>query len=198
MAPILMAGLSLLPKLPKLWNKVARIFNKKVPSSISDAITLASEVKTVIKSGQITPDQQIALEQTMAEHEEEMAKIALENNKLFYGELEGIRQLEIAAYNSGDQYVARTRPKLLRAWSNYAIIYAFYVPLVVFAAHSLDVDTNLILSVVKWIGSFVFGTFSTAFLGYTTARTIDKRNPNFKESDNILGKVVKNILINKN
>lgn len=197
MAPIVMTGLSLLPKIPKLWKGIASIFKKKIPTSVSDAISLASEVKNAIKQGKLTPEQQIAIEQIMMEHEEEMAKIALEREKLFYGELDGIRQLEIAAYSSGDQFVARTRPKLLRDWSKYAVIFAFYAPLVVLAGHSIGLDTTLCLSIVKWIGGFIFSTFSSAYLGYTTARTIDKKNPNYKESDNLLGKAVKTILVGK-
>jgi len=203
MAPLLLAGLSLLPKIPAIWASVAGLFGKKVPDSIEAAGKLAEELTAVVTSGNISPEAKVELEKIMASHEEEMAKIALEEKrlalegtKLEYKDVQGVRDLEIAAYQTGDEYIARTRPKLLRDMWTAIRIFIFYVPLCVIAGHTIGLSASVLLAfigVVEWIGGWLFGTFGAAYLGYSAARSVDKKNPNFKNGGGILNKVVKNL-----
>lgn len=210
MAPILLAGLSLLPKIPKMWDAVAGLFGKKAPSGVMEAGELASGIMKDLKKDQISPEVQLKLEELCKEHEREMAKHALEEKKLKldetkleYKDAAGVRELEIAAYNVDDPLVRQTRPKILRKLFVGCIAYAFYAPLSVIAiaawsaAFPLTITTStvaLVVSMVKWIGGWLFGTFSASYLGYATARSVDKRNPIYKEGNGLLNKGVKKIM----
>jgi len=47
---------------------------------------------------------------------------------------------------------------------------------------------------IKWIGGWLFGTFATAYLGYTGARSLDKKDPSIKNKNNLVGTAMKYIL----
>lgn len=208
--PLIMAGLSLLPKIPAMWNAVAGMFGKKVPKGVEEAGSLAGEVMDAFKKGQLSPESQIKLKELMMEHEGEMARLAFEEKKLDFEEkklihedLNDIRDLEKESYKSEDQYVRRTRPKILRDLFTGCIAYAFYAPLCVIAitawsaAFPLTITAStvaLVVGMIKWIGGWLFGTFSTAYIGYAAARTVDKKKPEFKNGNNMLNKAAKFML----
>jgi len=202
MEPIILTGLALLPKIPAMWSAISGLFKKKLPKNESEAIELSKEISDLYKKGNLDPLVQIQLEKIIKDHQAQMSMIALEKEKLFYGELQGLRELEIAAYNSGDQYIARTRPGMLRKLFWLCVIYCGVAPLLIIGTMILTniykFDISLIesfISLIKWIGGFIFSTFTSGYLGYSAARTIDKKNPEFKEKDTVMGKVVKNFLV---
>uniref|UniRef100_A0A6M3IS22 Putative holin n=1 Tax=viral metagenome TaxID=1070528 RepID=A0A6M3IS22_9ZZZZ len=190
-------GLSLLPKLPELWGGIAGLFGKKVPDTIKDAGKLAGEVSDMIRKGEISPDIQVQLEMKIMEYKEriqelliEEKKIDLESKRIEYDEIQSKNDLEIAAYKSGDEYVARTRPMILRKLFGLVCLYSIYAPLCVIAAYTIGLPTAAIVSfteMIYWIGGFLFGTFGTSYLGYSAARSLDKRNPNIKNGNGFLG-----------
>lgn len=202
MEPIILTGLALLPKIPAMWSAISGLFKKKLPKTESEAIELSKEISDLYKKGNLDPLVQIQLEKIIKDHQAQMSMIALEKEKLFYGELQGLRELEIAAYNSGDQYIARTRPGMLRKLFWLCVIYCGVTPLLIIGtlilANIYKFDISLVesfISLIKWIGGFIFSTFTSGYLGYSAARTVDKKNPEFKEKDTVMGKVVKNFLI---
>lgn len=200
-APLLLAGLSLLPKIPNMWNAVANLFGKKAPKTITEAGKLASSVMDAFKKGELTPEAQVELEKIITSHEEVMARIALEEKELeFKGEelivtdLTDVRDLEKQSYKSDDEYVRRTRPKILRDFFKLTAAYVLYAPLAVIAAHSVGMNVVEFIPMLKWIGGFLFSTFGTSYLGYTGARLMDKRDPNFKNGSGVLNKLVKKMV----
>ena len=59
------------------------------------------------------------------------------------------------------------------------IWFAFTMPALVVAAAALGVEEKnlgIAIEIVIWIGGFLFGSFSTAFTGYTVGRSADKRS----------------------
>jgi len=195
--PLIMAGLSLLPKVPSIWGSVAGLFGKKAPVSIVEAGKLAGEVVNAFKKDEVPPEIAAKLEEIMNEHKEEMAKIALEEHRLEFENAAGMQQLEIESYKSEDEYVRRTRPKILRELFQACIVYAIFAPTLVVVGSIAGIEATVMMAcigMVKWIGGWLFGTFGTAYLGYAGARSVDKRNPNLKNNGSFLGKMVKAIL----
>jgi len=197
MAPLVMAGLSLLPKLPSIWSSVAGLFGKKAPSSVQEAGKLAGEVMNAFKKDEVPPEITAQLEELMNKHEEEMAKIALEEKRLEFENAAGMQNLEIESYKSKDEYVRRTRPMILRRLFYGCLTYVFFAPALIVVGSIAGVEAALMVTcigMVKWIGAWLFGTFGTAYLGYSGARSLDKRNPALKNNGNFLGKIVNTIL----
>jgi hypothetical protein len=195
--PLIMAGLSLLPKLPSIWEGVAGLFGKKVPGSIQEAGKLAGDVINSLKAGEVSPEIQVEMEKIMKEHEQEMAKITLEEHKLIAEGLSASQNLEAQAYKSHDEYVRRTRPMILRKLFYTCIGYVFFAPGIVVAAAVLGVEAailTVLVSMVEWVGGWLFSTFGAAYLGYAGARSLDKRNPELKNGNNLIGSAMKYIL----
>lgn len=206
-APLLLAGLSLLPKIPAMWNAVAGLFGKKVPDSVEEAGSLAEEVMDTLTKGRLSPEAQVKLKEIILQHEEEMArlsfeekKLAFEENKLIHEDLNDVRDLEKEAYKSEDAYVRRTRPMILRRLFGACMVYVFLVPVSIIVANKIGLDAASIADVTglfKWCAGWLFGTFSTAYLGYAAARTVDKKNPDFKDQNGMLNKMIKTALEGK-
>lgn len=195
--PLIAAGLSLLPKIPGMWDSVAGLFGKKAPSSIQEAGKLAGEVMGAFKKDEVPPEIAARLEEIMNQHKEEMAKIALEEHRLEFENAAGMQQLEIESYKADDEFVRRTRPLILRQLFQACIVYAVFAPTLIVVGSIAGVETALMMAcigMVKWIGGWLFGTFGTAYLGYAGARSLDKRNPSLKNNGTFLGKIVKSIL----
>lgn len=199
-APLIMAGLSLLPKIPAMWDAVAGLFGKKVPKSVEGAGNLASEVMDAFRKGRLSPEAQIKLKELILQHEAEMAKLAFEEKKLefekeklLHEDLSDVRDLEKESYKSEDQYVRRTRPMILRRLFGICTIYVFLAPAGVILGHEAGLDAETLkatVSMLEWCAGWLFGTFSTAYLGYAAARTVDKKNPEFKNGNGMLNKMV--------
>jgi len=201
MAPLLTAGLSLLPQLPKMWGAVAGIFGKKVPESVESAGKLAGEVMGLVQDGRATPEQTVMLEARIMEHKEtilkiqnEQAEIARQSRK---DQMSTTVQLMGQGLSSQDTYVARTRPKILRDLFAACVIYSLVCTILIAIMAVLKVPKgtlDTIISLMQWFGAAEWGTFTTAFVGYTTARSVDKRSPELKDKNNMIGKLLKTAL----
>jgi len=188
MAPLVLAGLSLLPKIPAIWGGIAGMFGKKVPAGVAEATDLASDVMNAFKKGEVPPEVQLEMEKLFKQHEKEMAELALEEKKLDYTDLAGVRELEMAAYKSEDTFVRQTRPKILRDMFKLVCAYALYAPLCLVAFSYTGLDLGIVIPMVKEIFVWLSGTFSLAYLGYAGARSIDKKNP---DNGSMVGKIAK-------
>lgn len=192
--PLLMTGLSLLPKIPSIWGAISGLFGKKVPETVEQAGKLAGEVMNSLKANEVSPEVKLEMEKIMNANKEEMAKVALEEHRLIAEGIAGTQQVEIESYKSDDVYVRRTRPMLLRRLFYACIVYAFFAPILIIGGALLGVEAAIItiaIGMVEWIGGWLFGTFGTAYLGYAGARSMDKKNPKLKEQENLLGKAMK-------
>jgi len=195
--PLIAAGLSLLPKLPSAWNAIAGLFGKKAPKGVVEAGKLAGEVMNAFKKDEVPPEITAKLEEIMKQHEQEMARIALEEKRLEFEDAAGMQQMEIESYRSQDEYVRRTRPMILRHLFYGCIGYAFFAPVMIIVAAKVSVEAVLLttlIGMVKYIGGWLFGVFASAYLGYSGARSLDKRNPSLKNGKNLIGKLMKTVL----
>jgi len=201
MAPLLAAGLSFLPQIPKMWGAVAGIFGKKPPATVEAAGKLAGEVADLVKGGQTTSEQDIMLQTAIMENKEvilqkqnDRAEIERQGRQ---DEMNATVQLMAQGINSQDPYVARTRPKILRDLFSSCVIYSITCIALIanMAIWGVKKDVlDQVIEIMKYFGAFQWGTFATAFVGYTTARTVDKKNPQIKEQGNMVGKLLKQIL----
>lgn len=219
MAPLLGIGLSLLPQIPKLWGAVAGIFGKSVPKTIEEAGKLAGDVLGSMQKGKVPPEQMMALEARIMENKETIMKLQNEKEQMYLKDEQHKRDTQVQLWandaNSTDLEVKRTRPKILRQMWKTCQVYIFLVVVVYGAAmfipieHTTEVvkdgvavketvivqrDMSGFTDIVKYLGYFLFGTFTAGFLGYTTARTIDKRNPNSKDGDGMGAKLLSTVL----
>lgn len=178
-APLILAGLSLLPKIPEIWSTVAGLFGKKVPDSIETAANLANDVFSAFKKDEVSPEVQVKLDQLMNQHKEKIAEIALEEKRIEYDLMKGSQEVEKEAYKSTDQFVRRTRPKILRDLFKLCAGYTLFAPLTIVALSYTDMDAATMMTVVnlfKYIGYSIFGAFTLNYGGYTAGRTIEKKN----------------------
>lgn len=95
------------------------------------------------------------------------------------------------------QYTKRTRPMILRKLFYSCIGFCFFAPISIIIISKLSIEKEIIIiitDIIKYIGTLLFSAFGTGFLGYTASRTIDKRNPNFKEENGIKNKIARKFL----
>lgn len=100
-------------------------------------------------------------------------------------------------YLSDDQYTRRTRPMILRKMFYSCIGFCFFAPMIIIITSKLSMEKEIMfifVDVIKYIGTLLFGAFGTGFLGYTASRTIDKKNPDFKNEEGIKNKIVNKFL----
>jgi len=198
MAPLIAAALPLLPKIPALAKTVAGIFGKRVPEGVTATAQIAGEVMDMVNKDQVTPEQRILLETAIMDHKEEILRIQNQRREI---ERQGQKdrmdttvQLMDQGSDSQDPYVARTRPKILRQLFWACIIYAFVVTIGGGVLSYKGTLSTELVALVRWIGAWLFGTFTTAFVGYTAARTVDKKNPDLKNQANLVGKLIKKMV----
>ena len=180
---LIAAGLSLLPKLPEIWDSVAKLFGKDTPKKVEEAADLANTIVEAFNKGNIPPQIQVELQKIFAEHEENMARIALDEKKLDYADLANQRELNKIYIQSEDEYVRRTRPTILRRLFGLVCTYTIGAPtMLVLSSKYTTMNIQILSNMLESIGQYLFGLFCLAYLGYTGARMMDKRNPNLKNS----------------
>lgn len=163
---------------PKVWGALASLFNKKVPETVIEAGGMIEDIAESIKEGQVSPEQQVELKRLLLQNKQIEEQVKYEREKLIYDDQAGGREVIKTALSSDDVYVRRTRPKILRWLFGVSAIYTFFAPSIYIAACSLGVSENklkILVEILTWIGGFLFTSFTTAFTGYTVARSIDKR-----------------------
>lgn len=189
-------GLSVLPKVPAIWGKVARIFGKEPPQAVDQAANLVEEIRGELAAGRMTPEQRAELERTFHAHRAEILDKYLDHvremERILAADAQGVRDLEAAAYQSGDPYVSHTRPKILRQMWGLIMVLAFAYPaFLVLAGRMLkpgpaEMVADFLLTFFTWLS----GVFAAAFIGYAAARTIDKRGA-APDPDTLKGKLFK-------
>ena len=178
LVPLIGLGLSLLPKIPGMWASVASLFGAKVPDTVTAAGALAEQVLSSVKAGTLSPEAQVELEKVFRAHEQAMATITLEERKIEMTGILGAQQVEIASYKSEDEYVKRTRPKILRGLFYLMAIYLLMLPCVVVFLNLVkasDSDTILVMSGLKEAFLYICATFSIAYTGYNVVRMSEKK-----------------------
>lgn len=199
--PLVTAGLSVLPKLPEAWEAVAGLFGKRVPDSIKAAGELAGEIIGEIEKGKVSAEQQIQLKSLFYEHEQRIQELSLREKEMEYEHLqrqnEQFVKLWTADTQSTNRFVAETRPLILRRFFWLCAIYSVVTPLSALGMVKLGLssgDLGIYFGVLKWIGGWMFGTFTAGYLGYVAGRSIDKKSPHLKGQNDLLGKVLRGIL----
>jgi len=179
MLPIL---LSLLPAAvkhaPDIIEGVGKIFGGKAEEIAKDAAGFANTVIKGVQTGVIPPEKQVELQRFLEENEIRLKEARLKELELQVRDAEGGRDVIKTALLSNDPLVRQARPRMMIKVGNACILFSFYAPLCIVAmgvwkvAPSIIVDT---MSMIKWIGGFLFSSFMTSFTGYTVARYGDKK-----------------------
>jgi len=220
--PILGLGLKLLPQIPALATSVAGMFGKKVPDSVTGMAKLAADVTGMVESGNMPPEQKMELEARIMEHQETILKIQNDQEQMRLADDQHKRDTQVALWaneaNSTDLEVKRTRPKILREMWRTCQWFIGAAVVVYGAATFLPIETStqvvedgvavtktvvtardmsMFLPLIQYLGGFLFGTFSAGFLGYTVARTVDKKNPDAIASEGVAGKLMRTFLGSK-
>lgn len=199
-------GKNLLKLIPGVGNFVA------VADLIGDvAETVGGETGAKIKQGlgmvteglheadaqveKMTPEQRLAIDEANHRHAERMRELGIEESRVDLEDVQGGRDLAKAEIASSDEYVRRTRPKLLR-WvtMGYLILCGLALPLVVVAAIWGDLDANaanlLVYVVCTLIGAM--GTLLAAmYRAYTGKRSAEKMASLGIQPEGFLDKLVK-------
>lgn len=199
MALPLLALLPLVPKIPSLVSSVFSIFGKKPPKLLSDVESVMSTIVEDVGQDKITPEQKVQLESALMDHERELIELSLKERELEQKGIANAFDLEKAAYQSGDQFVARTRPTILRRLFTLCAVYVIFAPLLVLIGGLTIGSTTLVsaatmailIPMLEHISTWLFGVFASSFLGYSALRTADKRNPDLKNGNGLISKVMK-------
>jgi len=155
---------SLIGKLTKS-DKAEEIAEKVM--GFAQAVTGQDDPEKAVKAIEADPELALEFQRDLHAYELELAKLE-------YADAAGGREVIKTALLSDDPIVRRARPMMMILLGKACVYYAFYAPLAVVAAQSVGIDTTAFMTVIKWIGGFLFGSFSTAFTGYTVARSVDK------------------------
>jgi hypothetical protein len=184
-APLIGLGISLIPKIPAMWDAIAKLFGAKVPETVVQAGQLAETVLGAVTGGQVKPEQMAELQKIIMSHEEEMAKIALEERKvdvqetqIKYDLMKGAQNVEIESYKSDDSYVRQTRPLILRKLFYLLGGYVVFAPILIVLMYYLKMGDGAVAAVSDMLGqSFMYlsGIFAVAFTGYTIVRGQEKK-----------------------
>ena len=176
-----MAALSFIPGVGPILTgleKVANAIGGSAGEKIIRGISTVSDGLTEAGKNPMSPEQQAELEKARMETEVDLAEIGFKKEKLVYDDTAGGREVVKTALLSNDPIVRQARPRMMVKLGNFCIYFAFYAPLSVIAAghaHFSAATMTDFMSMLKWIGGFLFSAFMTSFTGYTVARSADKR-----------------------
>lgn len=176
--PLILAGLSLLPKIPAAWGAIAGLFGAKVPESVEQAGALAETILGGVKAGNVSPEAMAAMEVEFNRHKEAMARIALEEKQMEMSGILGAQKVEIASYQSEDEYVKRTRPLILRRMFYLMAGYLMSLPWVMVILRVFNVESSETLLVMQGLKDaflYICATFSIAYTGYNVVRGQEKK-----------------------
>jgi hypothetical protein len=155
---------SLIGKLTKS-DKAEQVAEKVI--GFAKAVTGQDNPEDAVKTIEANPELALQFQRDLHDYELELAKLE-------YADAAGGREVIKTALLSDDPIVRRARPMMMILLGKTCVVYAFYAPLAVVAAQSVGIDTIAFMTMIKWIGGFLFGSFSTSFTGYTVARSVDK------------------------
>ena len=168
-APKLVGWLTASEKAEKVSEQVLDV--AKVITGIEDPVAAVQAIKA-------SPELQLKFQEQA--NSLELALVREETTRLamIYKDQEGGREIIKAAIMSDDPKVRNARPEMMVLLGKCSIAYAFYAPLAVVAAGQAGLSAATIgdfMSMVKWLGGFLFSAFMTSFTGYTVARSTDKK-----------------------
>jgi len=175
------AALSFIPGVGPILtglDKVADVIGGAAGEKIKNGISVVSDGLTEAGKNPMSPEQQVELEKARMDTEVALAETGYKKEKLTYDDAAGGREVVKTALLSNDPIVRQARPRMMIKVGNYSILYAFYAPLSVIAAGHAGFSEAIIanfISVIIWIGGFLFSAFMTSFTGYTVARYGDKK-----------------------
>jgi len=198
--PLIISGLSLLPKIPEMWESIAGIFGKEVPKTVKQAGELASVIVSGISKGEVPQEKQFELQMAIMQHEERIEQEKTRNREIELADLQHQRDTQVALWENDRQSssikVQETRPTILRQMWGFVMFYGVFAPvLAIDAMFLLPVsEAALVLAILKDFGFWLLGLFGTSYVGYTTARTLDKKNPELKNGNGIVSKTLNAIL----
>jgi len=141
---------------------------------VKSANPTADEIDTAM-----TADPEMALKLKQADYAFTLAMRQADKDE-YLAELETIRgsqNVEVEESKSTDEYVRRTRPGILRKLFWLIAIYCFVAPGMVYLAAKggmQDFNVDNLISMLTYIGGFLFSTFSIGYTGYNWMRTKEK------------------------
>lgn len=143
----------------------------------------------------VTPDMQLKLNEAADRHAERMAEIGLARERVDLADTEGGRDLAKAEIASGDEYVRRTRPMLLRWYGKGTfLLVAAAVALAFLSALTRAVDKEeaaFIVDVLKWALPSLSGTFLLMYRAYAGKRTEEKLAEAGMQPEGVLDKLAR-------
>jgi len=163
---------------PKAWEAVAGLFGKKAPETVTQAGELIDGIQSELQAGKIPAEQQVELKRLLLENEQVKMRYDFEREKLAYDDQAGGREVIKIESSSTDPIVRQARPKMMMRAGNAGIAYTFVMPCVLAAcaiANVKETTLAIIIELMIWLGSLIWGAFMTSFTGYTVARSADKR-----------------------
>ncbi len=148
----------------------AALGTEKDPDSISKAIEDDPDAYAKLKEVELNHKAQ--LKEIAADHKEQMREYQAQD-------VQGARSFAAKELKSEDEYVRRTRPKVVRMtmWLVVAFIALFVAILGAVLLIPYEIaETNASLGAegLSYLAGVVFLTFATAFRSYTTRRSMDK------------------------
>lgn len=158
MAPLVIAGLSLLPKLPELWGAIAGLFGKKVPDTVEAAGKLAGEIMEGIEKGQVSTAEQMQLKSMLYAHEERIIELQNEETARYLQDRQNARQADVDKTKATG---SRDFNLYFLAWVNVGGFFAVLVAVII-----CDMPTT---EVAKTALAMLFGALITGYkdvLGY--------------------------------
>lgn len=165
--------------IPKAWQTVAAFFGKETPETVIEAGKLIDSVSEEITKGKVTPEQRVHLKELLLQNDQVKDQVELEKLRLQYQDQAGGREVIRTALTSEDEYVRRTRPKILRRLFTFVCFYSVYAPVIYIDACWLGLKTaqlDALSSLLLWTGASLWTTFLGGFTGYTVVRSkYDKR-----------------------
>jgi hypothetical protein len=155
---------------------------------ISDGAKLLTEGLDEAGQQPLSPEQQAKLQEAGMQHEEAMREFDLQDTQ-------GGRDLAKAEIASSDEYVRRTRPRLLRIYG-YGTIGLVVASVVAAFVCVLWTDVGqdeaaFLIGVLQWALPSIAGTFLLMFRVYTGKRTQEKLADAGMPQEGLLDKLIK-------
>lgn len=157
---------------------------------IQDGVNLVTEglKEADAKAEAMTPEQRLAMDKAAQLHVERMAQIDL-------SDIQGGRDLAKTEILSNDEYVRRTRPKLLRLYGKAGLYLIFAVVAVGFAATFVSEisksEADFLIEVIRWALGSIMATFLMMYRAYVGKRTQEKAMSMGIQPEGILDKLAK-------
>jgi len=171
-------GGTLIPTVLEGAAEIAGIIGGKTADKINTGLEAVAEGLTEVGNSTLTESQRVQLFELKASREVKLKEIALAELKLEYTDAATSKEVIKAALESGDEYVRRARPQMMKRMGYAAMGYAFFAPAILVylsTQGATEASVTQISSLMTYVGAFLMTSFTTAFTGYTVARSRDKR-----------------------